>query len=97
MVGRPNVTVLLDMFHMNIEEVSMGDAIRLAGKRLGYLHVVDSNRRAPGWGHISFDDMKTAVREIGYDGWLTAEVLPIPDSYAAAKQWRMFYDEYWSK
>ena len=46
--------VLLDAFHMNIEEVSIGDAIRAAGERLGYFHVVDSNRRAAGFGHVDY-------------------------------------------
>ncbi|MGD0997582.1 MAG: sugar phosphate isomerase/epimerase family protein [Thermoleophilia bacterium] len=89
-VGRPNVAVLLDVFHMNIEEVSIGDAIRATGARLGHFHLVDSNRRAAGMGHIDFDEVAAALADIGYDGWLSAEVLPLPDDRAAAEQARRY-------
>ena len=84
-IGRPNVKVLLDVFHMNIEEVSVGDAIRATGRLLGHFHIADSNRRAPGMGHVAYDDIAAALREIGYTGWLSGEHLPLPDSYTAAK------------
>jgi sugar phosphate isomerase/epimerase len=89
-IGRPSVKVLLDVFHMNIEEVSMGDAIRATGKHLGHFHIVDSNRRAAGMGHVQYDDIATALREIGYEGWLSGEHLPLPDDFAAAQQTRAF-------
>jgi 5-keto-L-gluconate epimerase len=89
-IGRPSVKVLLDVFHMNIEEVSMGNAIRETGGHLGHFHVVDSNRRAPGMGHVQYEDIAKALREIGYEGWLSGEHLPLPDDYTAAKQTRAF-------
>jgi sugar phosphate isomerase/epimerase len=89
-VGRPNVAILLDAFHMNIEEVSLGAAIRTAGARLGYFHVADSNRRAPGMGHTDFDEVVAALSAVGYEGWLSAEVLPLPHDRAAAEQARRF-------
>jgi len=89
-IGRPNVKVLLDVFHMNIEEVSIADAIRATGELLGHFHIVDSNRRAPGMGHVSYGEIAAALREIGYKGWLSAEHLPLPDDYTAAKQARSF-------
>jgi sugar phosphate isomerase/epimerase len=89
-IGRPNVKILLDVFHMNIEEVSIGEAIRATGDLLGHFHIVDSNRRAPGMGHVAFGDVAAALREIGYNGWLSGEHLPLPDSHAAAKQTRSF-------
>ncbi|MFH0915779.1 MAG: sugar phosphate isomerase/epimerase family protein [bacterium] len=89
-IDRPNVKVLLDVFHMNIEEVSIGDAIRATGDLLGHFHIVDSNRRAPGMGHVAYGDIAAALREIGYNGWLSGEHLPLPDSYTAAKQTRSF-------
>jgi sugar phosphate isomerase/epimerase len=92
-IARPNVKILLDVFHMNIEEVSMGDAIRTAGDLLGHFHIVDSNRRAPGMGHVAYDDIAAALREIGYNGWLSGEHLPLPDSYDAARQTRSFTRE----
>jgi 5-keto-L-gluconate epimerase len=89
-IGRPSVTVLLDVFHMNIEEVSIGGAIRAAGPRLGHFHIADSNRRAPGMGHVDYRDIVTALSEVGYQGWLSAEILPLPDDRAAAEQARRF-------
>ena len=89
-IGRPSVTVLLDVFHMNIEEVSIGGAIRAAGARLGHFHIADSNRRAPGMGHVDYRDIVTALSEVGYQGWLSAEILPLPDDRAAAEQARRF-------
>jgi 5-keto-L-gluconate epimerase len=85
-VGVPNVGILLDLFHMNIEEVSIGDAIRRTGSRLGYFHMVDSNRLAPGWGHIDYQDVLRALTAISYDKWVSCEVLPLPDSESAARQ-----------
>lgn len=89
-IGRPNVKILLDVFHMNIEEASMGDAIRATGDLLGHFHIVDSNRKAPGMGHVAFGDIGAALRETGYNGWLSGEHLPLPDSHTAAKQTRSF-------
>lgn len=85
-IDRPNVKMLLDVFHMNIEEVSIAEAIRLTGRLLGHFHISDSNRRAPGMGHIEFAEIAAALRDIDYRGWISGEHLPLPDSYAAAKQ-----------
>jgi sugar phosphate isomerase/epimerase len=80
-----NVVLLADLFHMNIEEISLVDAIRSAGKRVGHIHFVDSNRRAAGLGHIDFAPIAQAIHEIGYAGFASAEALPLPDSDAAAE------------
>jgi sugar phosphate isomerase/epimerase len=87
---RDNVKLLLDAFHMNIEEVSIAAAIRQAGDLLGHFHASDSNRRAPGMGHVDYQEITTALHDIGYQGWLSAEVLPLPDDYSAARQAREF-------
>jgi len=84
-VGADNLWVLADTFHMNIEEASMGDALRLAGKRLGYMHLVDSNRKAAGQGHTSFRELATDLRQLGYSGYIGAEILPLPDDDTAAR------------
>ena len=89
-LGSPRVAVLLDAFHMNIEEVSLGEAIRATGARLGHFHIVDSNRRAGGMGHVDFAEVAAALHEIDYEGWLSAEILPLPDDRAAAEQARRF-------
>jgi len=80
------VKLLGDLFHMNIEEVSMAEALRRAGPRLGHVHWVDSNRCAAGLGHIDYAPIIQALRDIGYQGYVSAEALPLPDSEAAAKQ-----------
>ena len=82
------MSVLLDAFHMNIEEVSIAAAIRAVGPRLGHFHLVDSNRRPAGLGHLDFGEIATALSDAGYGGWLSAEVLPLPDDRAAAEQAR---------
>lgn len=81
-----NVRLLCDLFHMNIEEVDVADALRSAGGRVGHVHFVDSNRRAMGFGHLDPRPVVAALREIGYGGYLSAEAFPWPDSRAAAEQ-----------
>jgi sugar phosphate isomerase/epimerase len=89
-IDRPNVKILLDVFHMNIEEASIADAIRATGSLLGHFHVADSNRHAPGTGHVDFTEIVAALGDIGYGGWISGEHLPLPDSFAAAEQTRSF-------
>ncbi len=87
-IGRDNVGILLDTFHMNIEEVSLAGAVRRAGDRLAHVHIADSNRRAAGMGHVDFVEVAHALHDIGYRGWLSAEILPLPDDREAAAQAR---------
>lgn len=61
------VKIMLDTFHMNIEEDNMAEAIRLAGSRLGHFHVGENNRRVPGKGNLPWADIGSALREIHYD------------------------------
>ncbi len=84
--GSPLVGVLADTFHMNIEEASVEDALRRAGPRLGHMHLADTNRQAPGWGHLNVQKIVAVLREIGYRGYLSAEILPKPDPTSAARQ-----------
>ncbi len=81
-----NVKVLADLFHMNIEEQSLAEALRSLGSRLGHVHWADTNRRAVGFGHLDPAPLLAALRAIGYSGYLSAEVLPLPDSLGAARQ-----------
>lgn len=81
-----NVKLLADLFHMNIEEKTIADGIRDGDKHIGHVHFVDSNRRPAGNGHIDYAPIMVALKEIGYDGYLSAEAFPWPDSDAAAKQ-----------
>lgn len=84
-LGIKRVKLLADLFHMNIEEVSIADALRVSGSHLGHVHFVDSNRKAAGMGHFDFTPIAAALSEIGYQGYASAEALPLPTSQAAAK------------
>jgi sugar phosphate isomerase/epimerase len=71
---------------MNIEEASIADSLREAGPLVGHVHFADSNRRAAGLGHTDFALIADALREIGYNGYVAAEILPQPDAATAADQ-----------
>src|SRR4051812_15902661 len=73
--GSKNVQLLCDLFHMNIEEVDIAAALKKAGKMVGHVHLADSNRRAAGLGHTDFGPIAKALREIGYEGWISAEAM----------------------
>lgn len=73
-VDSPNIGVLLDTYHMNIEEKSFADAIRLVGAdRLKSFHTGENNRTAPGRGHLPWDEIFGALSEIGYKGPIVSE------------------------
>jgi len=80
------VGVLFDTFHANIEEVSIENSIRRCIGRLFHVHVADSNRWAPGDGHLDFPGIVDVLREVGYDGYLSAEILPLPDAETSARR-----------
>jgi sugar phosphate isomerase/epimerase len=71
--GLGSVRVCADLFHMNIEEDDLAAAIRAAGPHIAHVHVDDTNRLQPGTGHMDFAGVFAALREIGYDDWLTFE------------------------
>jgi sugar phosphate isomerase/epimerase len=85
-VGMENFGLLLDTFHMNIEEANFSQSIQKAGKRIFHFHVADSNRMHPGAGHINFQEILQALLSIGYNGFISGEFLPIPDALTGAKQ-----------
>ncbi|SIT73227.1 D-psicose 3-epimerase [Edaphobacillus lindanitolerans] len=72
-VNEPNVKVMLDTFHMNIEEDNIADALRLAGRHLGHLHIGEANRKVPGKGSIPWQEIGDALREIDYTGYVVME------------------------
>ena len=75
-IGCSNVKVMLDTFHMNIEEDSIPDAIREAGAHLGHLHVSEQNRRVPGQGTLPWEQIGQALKDISYDGAVVMEPFP---------------------
>jgi sugar phosphate isomerase/epimerase len=79
-----NVRLLCDLFHMAIEEVDLPATLRACGPLVGHVHFADSNRRAIGLGHTDAAPIVAALREIGYAGYLSAEILPLPDPDTAA-------------
>jgi sugar phosphate isomerase/epimerase len=96
-VAEPNVGVMLDIFHMSIEESDLPAAIRSVGHRLMHVHLADSNRAAPGQGHLDFVSILQAVLDTGYDRWLSYELLPAAGdgwSVLAGSGAEEFLDEY---
>jgi len=77
-VGSPNVKILLDTFHMNIEEDFIGEAIHKAGEKLGHFHVGENNRMPPGYGHIPWTEVGAALRKISYQGYVIMEPFLLP-------------------
>lgn len=72
-VGMPNVKVMLDTFHMNIEEESFSNAIKEAGEYLGHFHLGEANRRLPGEGRMPWNEILDALILINYDGYAVME------------------------
>jgi sugar phosphate isomerase/epimerase len=84
-VGAANFGLLLDTFHMNIEEPGIEASIRTCGDRIFHVHVADSNRWHPGAGHLDFRSILGTLRSVGYAGWISGEFMPQPDALAAAR------------
>ncbi len=93
-VNKPACQIMLDTFHMNIEERSLGDAIRATGSRLKQLHTCENDRGAPGSGHVPWNEVAQALKDIGYDGPVVIESFtPKVKSIArAAAIWRPLAD-----
>jgi sugar phosphate isomerase/epimerase len=82
---------------MAIEERSVPEAYRIAGKHLFHVHFADSNRAAPGAGHTDFGPILRTLREIGYDGYIAFELLPAAADVFGTLQrggGREFFDDY---
>ena len=82
----PHVKLLCDLFHMNIEETSIPATLRGVARQVGHVHFADTNRRAVGFGHLDVAAIVATLHEIGYEGYLSAEVLPLPNPETAARQ-----------
>ena len=89
-IARDNVKVMLDSFHMNIEEDSFYDAILSTGSYLGHFHIGEPNRKVPGKGRIPWNEIGKALREIGYNGTVVMEPFVRPGGSVGAdiKVWR---------
>ncbi|MHB1315750.1 MAG: TIM barrel protein [Christensenellales bacterium] len=70
----PSVGVLYDTFHANIEDPDMAEALAQCGKKLFHVHIADSNRKLPGYGHIDFKPIIAQLRKMHYDGYVCLEL-----------------------
>jgi D-psicose/D-tagatose/L-ribulose 3-epimerase len=89
-VDSPACKIMLDTFHMNIEEKSLGDAIRAVGDRLQQLHACENDRGAPGSGNIPWSDVVQGLKDINYDGPVVIEsfTAKVKSIARAAAIWR---------
>ncbi len=89
-VDHPNVGILFDTFHANIEEKSIPSAFRTVGPRLKHVHTCENDRGTPGTGHVDWAGVFQALRDLRYDGWLTIESFgfALGELSAAASIWR---------
>jgi sugar phosphate isomerase/epimerase len=85
-VNMPNMMLMPDVFHMNIEDRRIGPELRKYIQYIKYIHFADSNRMAPGQGHIGFGEIFRSLKQSDYDGWISVEILPRPDPDTAAQQ-----------
>jgi D-psicose/D-tagatose/L-ribulose 3-epimerase len=89
-IGHARVGILFDTFHANIEEKDIGAAYRTVGRHLKHVHTCENDRGTPGSGHVEWSGVFQALRDIGYDGWLTIESFgfSLGELSAAASIWR---------
>ena len=88
-VGSPWVGMTMDLFHANLEEADIGGSLRAAARRLWHVHVADTNRQGLGRGHLDLGAAARALRDIGYDGAVVAEMTPPgPDPFCSIKDAR---------
>ena len=85
-VGAPNMALMPDVFHMNIEDRTIGGELEKYARHVAYVHLADSNRLAPGRGHTDFEAIFASLKRMHYDGWASVEILPDPDPDTAARQ-----------
>lgn len=85
-VDMPNMKLMPDVFHMNIEDKTISNELAKNIDYIAYIHLADSNRMAPGWGHTDFDDIFTKLKQVKYNGWVSVEILPRPEPDTAARQ-----------
>ena len=89
-VGLDSVGQLYDTFHANIEEKQLAEAVKSAGKRIRHVHISANDRATPGEDHIAWRETFAALKDIGYDGWLTIEAFGawLPEVAGATCIWR---------
>ncbi len=89
-INHPNIGALFDTFHANIEEKDISAGYRTVGRHLKHVHTCENDRGIPGSGHVEWDAVFQALRDLNYDGWLTIESFgfALGELSAAASIWR---------
>jgi D-psicose/D-tagatose/L-ribulose 3-epimerase len=87
-VDNPSIKLMLDSFHMNIEDTTFGDNIRASKKHLVHFHTCSNDRGIPGKGHIPWEEIKQALNDIDYKGYGVIESFPQGQDKAFAPIWR---------
>jgi len=87
--------MMYDTFHSNIEEKSIGDALRAGGDKLVHIHISENDRSTPGAGGVKWGETFDTISGIGYDGWMVIEAfgMALPEIAAATKIWRRMFDD----
>jgi len=85
-IGNKNIGLMPDVFHMNIEDEHIGLTLYEYKDLIKYVHFADSNRLAPGRGHLNFSEIISSLRRSEYEGWISLEILPEPDPDTAARE-----------
>lgn len=91
--GLENGGVMADTYHMNIEERSLPEALRETGGLLNHVHLSDSNRLAPGWGHTDFQEILYTLQDLGYRGYLAFELILPPGSPSGGAAYEKALDD----
>ncbi len=89
-VDHPNIGILFDVFHANIEEKNIPNAVRSAKRHLKHIHVCENDRGIPGTGHIPWDSLFGTLQELHYDRWVVIESFNFKNEELAARTftWR---------
>ena len=89
-IGHPNIGILFDTFHANIEEKQIAAGYLTVGPHLKHVHTCENDRGIPGSGHVEWDQVFQALHSMNYDGWLTIEGFgfALKEVSAAAAIWR---------
>jgi len=94
-VDHPSIRMMFDTFHANIEEKNIYKAAKSCGKYLAHVHVSENDRGIPGTGRIPWNELRKALKELKYKGWITIESFgqAVPEIAAAAAIWRPLFKD----
>ncbi|MFK7776644.1 MAG: sugar phosphate isomerase/epimerase [Gimesia sp.] len=92
-VNHPNLKMMYDSFHANIEEKSITAAVKACADQMVHVHISENDRSTPGEGGVNWDETFAALKEVNYDGWMTIEAfgLALPELAAATRIWRKMF------